>query len=373
MRTTSSIQFYCRESKANRQGLSPVEVSIVINGSRVFMNLPLKYCAKDFNAKRKRSDITEALDGWRMRISVYMTDLLSHNIPLTAESLRWVIQNGGIPVYKISNLFEEYLELLRMRIGTDLTEGVYRKYELVKELFFSQIDSSRECSIITPAVIKRFYAYLNQRYETSTSAGYMTKLKTFITYGIDNDRIRINPFQGIRIVKGRKDITYLTEKEIKAIKEAEIGNESLSKVRDCFIVMCGTGLSYSDLKELRKEDILEYEGIRYIKKRRVKNGQPYTSVIMSWAWDIIERYDRLPVISNQKTNVYLHQIEVILGLSKSLHCHLARHSYATLLINKSVPITSISKALGHSNQQITTSYYAKLLDRTVIEDIGKIL
>ena len=40
--TTFDISFYCRESKANREGLAPVEMSIIINGERCIITLPRK-------------------------------------------------------------------------------------------------------------------------------------------------------------------------------------------------------------------------------------------------------------------------------------------------------------------------------------------
>lgn len=36
------VSFYCRESKTNRQGIAPIEMSIHIGGKRVFINLDRK-------------------------------------------------------------------------------------------------------------------------------------------------------------------------------------------------------------------------------------------------------------------------------------------------------------------------------------------
>ena len=41
-RQTFSTRFYCRKSKADKQGLAPVELSIVINGERTYIRLPRK-------------------------------------------------------------------------------------------------------------------------------------------------------------------------------------------------------------------------------------------------------------------------------------------------------------------------------------------
>lgn len=378
-RTTSSITFFCRKSKANKKGFAPVECSIIINQQRRFINLPVKFRPEDFNKKRQTPEITETLDAWRTKINLFQVEMLKHNIPLTVENLRETIQTGGVKSYYIENLFEDYLNILNLRIGKDLSKGVYRKYELVKELFFTHINPKQECTAITNSVIRTFYAKLNAKYDSSTSAGYMTKLKAFIQFGMDNAKIDINPFQGIKIVKGQKDITFLTEKEIQVLIDAKMENQSLQRALDCFLIMAGSGLAYCDLKALRPEDIQEKSGVHYIRKQRVKNGQNYTAVILPFAWERLEKYEcKPPVISNQKTNSYLSTITDILSYPKSLHCHLARHTYATLLLNKvdssgaHIPMKVISTCLGHSNTKITESTYAKLLDTTVIDTVSKL-
>lgn len=371
MRTTSSIQFYCRPSKANRQGLSTVEVSICINGSRKFINLPIKFPPSEFNRKRQPSEIVEAINLWRDKINRYVNELLRNDMPLTADSLREVIRTGGIRSYTIEDLFEDYLAIQRERVGKDLSKGVYRKYELVRDMFFSYIDKEKECTSITNALIQKIYADLNKKYDSSTSAGYMTKLKTIVSkFAMDNDRIKINPFSNIKIQKGKKEITYLTNSEIEMLCSLKLENQSLQNVLNCFLIMCGTGLAYADLKHLTTEDIKESEGTFYIKKRRVKTNQEFTTVILPFAVGIIK--NGIKVISNQKMNDMLKVIEGLTDIKTHLHCHLARHTYATILLNKGVSLNVVAKCLGNT-EKICGQFYAKMLDNTVIDAVAKVL
>ncbi len=61
--TTFDISFYCRESKANREGLAPVEMSIIINGERCIITLPRKEKLGEFkrNLHSKRDNDTKAM------------------------------------------------------------------------------------------------------------------------------------------------------------------------------------------------------------------------------------------------------------------------------------------------------------------------
>ncbi len=41
-RSTANVSFYCRESKKNRDGLAPIEMVIIMNTQRCFIQLPRK-------------------------------------------------------------------------------------------------------------------------------------------------------------------------------------------------------------------------------------------------------------------------------------------------------------------------------------------
>jgi site-specific recombinase XerD len=78
----------------------------------------------------------------------------------------------------------------------------------------------------------------------------------------------------------------------------------------------------------------------------------------------------LPVPSNQKMNAYLKEVASICGITKELHTHLARHTYATTVtLSNGIPIETVSKLLGHRKMQ-TTQIYAKVIDKKVEDDIS---
>ena len=48
------FNFICRASKANKEGLSPVELSLLIDGERRYVTLDLKVKASTFDAKTQK-------------------------------------------------------------------------------------------------------------------------------------------------------------------------------------------------------------------------------------------------------------------------------------------------------------------------------
>ena len=374
MRNTFNVAFYCRTSKANKEGLAPIELSISVNNKRLFKNLPFKCKPNDFNKRKRPQDIERYLDAVKKNINEYTIQMAELGITMTAQNLLDVISTGGVHQYTVGDMFTEYLKILEQRIGTDLSLGVYRKYELVHNLFAQYVADDTEITTVSNAQIKRFQGILNSRYDNSTAAGYLTKLKAFFRFAMDNGHLKVNPFATIKISREKKEIAVLTEGEMKALKEKDLHIDRLNKVRDIWLFQASSGLAYADMVELTPDDIQENNGVYYINKRRVKTDTEYTSVILQDGIDILKKYDyQLPKISNQRLNAYLKEIQDICQIKTNLHSHLARHQYCTTLLNKGVRIETVAKAAGHRNTKITQYFYAKMLNNTVISEIGSIV
>ena len=371
MRNTFNVNYYCRPSKVGKKdGLAHVEMSIIVNGKRILVNLPFRCRPEDFNRKRKPQEIEDYLNAQRTLVSKVLAEMAENGIPVTSENLRDYYRTGGVKSYTAEILFDEYLGILRARVPKTLTKGVYRKYELVRDLFFDGFDRNREVTAINNAEVRKFFAILDSKYDNSTAVGYKTKFKSFIVFALDNNKMKVNPFQGIKIVKEKKDITYLKNDEIQALINTPIENESLARVRDCAVFQLASGLSFADVVDLKEGDLQEQDGMYDISKNRVKTGTPYFSVVLPFGVEVYKRYNgHIPVISNQKYNLFLKSLQTLCGIKTNLHTHLFRHSYCTLLLNKGVPMKTVSKCAGHSNSKITEYFYAHLEDRTVLNQV----
>lgn len=371
-RITSSTAFYCRESKADKRGLAPIEVSITISGKRAFINLPRKEYPQEFSKalkSRKGNDIREYLEEIRIKLNTYQTDMIKQGIPVTASGLREVFRNGGIKSYTIGDLFDDFLKMQAKR--TDLSLGAYKRYEYVRNLFYSQFDKDKEIETITTSAIDSFYIYLKSRYNTATSASHMTRLKTIIMFGMNDGRLKINPFKNVKVKHAHKKIEYLTEGELHKLISTPLHNKSLEEVRDAFVFQASSGLAYIDLKNLTKEDIhIDNQGNHYITKTRQKTGSEYTTVILKEGIEILQRHDyQLHVLSNQKYNAYLKSIADLCKIEKNLTTHLARKTFCCRLLNRGVSINTVAKCAGHKDIKITRSYYATLEESTVIKEV----
>lgn len=209
---------------------------------------------------------------------------------------------------------------------------------------------------------------------TSRFHNYHKFVKRFILEAQREGLIKINPYDTVRLDRGDYDNSIdkcLTLEEVKKLQVVTM-EERLERVRDLFVFQCYTCLSYSDLAKFNIKKIEEYDGMKYYAGRRGKTKVRFTIPMLQPALDILEKYNnKLPIISNVKYNSYLKEVAVAAGIEKHLTTHWARHTGATLLLNAGVPIEVVSKVCGHSNTQITQKIYAKLLSKTIVEEVTK--
>lgn len=150
----------------------------------------------------------------------------------------------------------------------------------------------------------------------------------------------------------------------------KITDKRIESIRDMFCLQSLTGLSYSDMVTLCKDDIQD----DVIVKRRKKTDIQFVIPIFPIAKKILEKYEyELPIISNQKYNQYLKVLGDYARMPMKLHSHLGRHSFACILLNSGVDMKTISRALGHSTMRTTEKIYAEMSNKTVISNIlGKL-
>ena len=172
----------------------------------------------------------------------------------------------------------------------------------------------------------------------------------------------------------------MTQEEIDTIYKKEFLTERLSQVRDIFIFMCYTGLSYIDAAQLTEDNIkTAFDGHQWVMTKRQKTSIPSNIRLLEVPLAIIEKYrDKqkdgklFPICSNQKMNEYLKEITTICGITKTVTCHIARHSFGTTItLANGVPIETVSKMLGHTDIR-TTQIYAKIVDQKLSTDMDSL-
>ena len=65
--------------------------------------------------------------------------MMFKGIPLTAQALKDFAQFGCSDSYTVGQLFDDYFAILKKRVGNELSQSVYRKYEVAKDILYRNI------------------------------------------------------------------------------------------------------------------------------------------------------------------------------------------------------------------------------------------
>ncbi|MFT6839169.1 MAG: integrase [Sediminicola sp.] len=395
MKDTFSVLFYPKGSNEDKHGNVPIYLRITVNGQRSEMSINRKVSASRWNNEAGKLRGTSAevrelnrfMDNIRNKIYKIQEALLEQETMITAEIIR-NIYTGKTQNHKmVLKEFQNHNDKVENLVGKDFAPGTAERYRTAKkhvedyikleykvtDLPFKDVDHKFISGL-------EYYLKTERNCSHNTALKYITNFKKIVRIAFANDWIKKDPFLHWKARLKIVDREFLTEKELQDMVDKRLLIGRLEQVKDIFLFSCFTGLAYSDVKKLSKNDVvIGIDGHKWIKIKRSKTDTRSSIPILPTASDILEKYEQhpevldqgklLPVLSNQKMNAYLKEIADVCAISKNLTFHLARHTFATTVtLSNGVPIESVSKMLGHKSLR-TTQHYAKILDRKVSEDM----
>jgi integrase len=193
---------------------------------------------------------------------------------------------------------------------------------------------------------------------------------------------------------------YFREDELEKLYRKDLSKSPyLERVRDLFIIGCWTGLRYSDLSTLERDDLI-HDKIRVTNR---KTGNKVILPLHQHTKMILEKYNyKLPnKIAISNFNDYIKEACQIAVLDEPFKktmtkggekktttspkwsltsSHTARRSFATNLYKKGVPSITIMALTGHKTEKaflayikVTPEEHAEILQKVFDDDQAKIL
>lgn len=289
-------------------------------------------------------------------------------------------------------MFKEHNDKVKALLGKGFKPNTLKGYKTSEKHLKAYLQtgySLRDIPVmrLDNAFITGFEFYLRTAANCSavSAAKYIKHLRKIVNECLANGWLKQNPFARYKSRAKAKEREYLNQEELARMVQKVLAIERLTLVRDIFIFCCYTGLSYADVKKLKRTEIVTgIDERQWIFTSREKTETPSRIPLLPAAISIIKKYQDhpgcnnqglvLPVLSNQKMNAYLlKEIADLSGIHKTLTFHLARHTFATTItLSNGVPIESVSKMLGHTSIK-TTQHYAKVLDSKVSEDMKPLI
>lgn len=373
-----TLNYICRASKARRNGLSPIELSVIIDGNRSIITLDRQVHHTKFNTVKQTvkgdKETNEYLDIIRKKCYNIQTELIKIN-RFDIDTFVYSFKNGIVEredtllkLYdKHNNLYKESVEVGKV------DNSAYYKYLKNRDRLAEYLQTIKKTDIklteITPLFIENFQNYCLKTLKVNTANKQLKMLKKILAFAVKEGILVKSPFQLV-LREEKLEYDVLDKGDITKLLCCNLSDGRMSQIRDLFVFQCYTGLAYTDLVNLTQDNIQD----DVILGRRKKTDVQFVVPLLPVAKQILEKYNYcLPIISNQKYNQYLKVLGDTAKLGKQLHSHLARHTFACLLLNSGVDMKTISRTLGHSSMKITEKIYASMNNSTVIDNIRKAL
>jgi integrase len=389
------VYFSLRESKQNKKGLSPIEVSISTNGERTYFSTGKQVRSIDWNkekqsVKGKSEDaklINDYLTQLRNKIYLKEIELLQKGYLITPSLLKEAVLDKveALNEKTLLEVLEEHNTERKTMVGKTVAPATYWVFEYTGRLFKEFIQKKYErkdlyLREINLGFIQGFHAYLlgEKKMGQNSCTKHLKFLKKLLNLAVANSYISYNPVNAYKVEREPVDIDFLDEEELRKIINFDTPLPRLERAKDMFLFGCFTGLSYIDIKTLTPEHFeKDSAGRIWIKKRRVKTGVLSRIPLLPIAKLILDKYKGgeklLPIQDPADINKYLKDIAILCGINKRICFHTSRHTFAsTVTLANNISLEVVSKMLGHTNTRMT-AHYAKLIDKCIGEQMDKLM
>lgn len=181
----------------------------------------------------------------------------------------------------------------------------------------------------------------------------------------------------------RKKIIFLTRNEMDKLRSCHLPDtkQYLKRVRDVFLFCCYTGLRYSDVRNLRKSDVradaIEITTVKTSERLIIELNGHSRAILEKYCDESLEGGRALPVISNQKMNLYLKELGRLSGIDEPvrevwyrggdryertlpkyalLGTHAGRRTFICTAISLGIPVPVVMQWTGHGDYKAMKPY-----------------
>ncbi|QQT37689.1 Tyrosine recombinase XerC [Sphingobacterium spiritivorum] len=394
----ATVKAVIREDKINAKNEAPIYLRITKNRKTTFLSLQIsvpplywdkeRECIKKNNKIKGYVRLNNFIDNERVRMKNQLVEAEQSDRTLSSKKIKDIIKGEEEPD------FFEFAEQYQKTIESSESVRLYNQYKAILNKL-ERFNKSRQLkfSEITVSYLKRFSEHLateckNRTNTISTNLKVIRKLYNLATLEevVPEER---NPFKKLKLEWEKTNIGYLTKEDIDKIRHVEL--DPMGKdyhIRNMFVFAMYTGgLRFSDLLMLRWEDVQDDERVKvYTQKTKTNLTVKLTNVSLAilsiyrpstytnasgFIFPFLDNdknysnpkylYRRISSI-NAVANTRLREIGKKSGINKHLHFHMSRHTFATRGLEIGMPLTHISKLMGHSSVAMTENY-AKLINK----------
>lgn len=374
-----------RKGHISKDGTAPVSVCAYLDGQRKYVTTDIKIKPEQWDKTRHQLKPSAPnfiqknsyLRGIIEKLEKYEFEKIENGETVYLDELLECLENQRDKTDFLLFFREEVKKNKKITLNTQKVYNTTYKHlsEFRKNIRFDDL---------TFQFVNDFENFLIDKGININSAGkYLKALKAVINLAINYGIFDVNkyPFRGYKIKTQPANRMYLIPEEIERIENMIPTSPNMEQVRDMYLFAIYTGLRFSDIVSITPKNIQETEGKKYLVLNMEKTKEylrlPLYQLFAGKPIKILEKYYNpekryyFDTFTNQFVNRELKEIAKIAGITKRVTFHTARHTSATYLIYKGVPLPVVQRFLGHTKIS-TTEIYAKVMDMTTENELKKI-
>lgn len=314
----------------------------------------------------------------------------------TPDTIKKEVQSKAALVHEseivsLHTYFTEFIEEKRLEVkGLTL-----KKYETLKNVLLKGYEESDKCTLSFDSMDllfeKRFKYYLTETKEqrNNTVSKYMDCLKTFLKWAHKKGYHSQQFYQDFTSKRTKTKVIHLELNEFQSLLNLNLDdNPILRRVRDWFCFQCFTGQRFSDVQNMKWQDVvINSEGNQEWHLYQIKGNKPEMVEIplIDGAISILNNLKKdkssqrvFPKITNQEFNRYLKDACRLAGITshvnyvtycgkrakdlsgpkyKFISSHIARKTFVTISkFHGKMSNEAIRAITGHSNDKMLNVY-----------------
>ena len=400
-----TINFYL-DSNNKLKGSRSIYLYVRDVGGTIKIRIGEKITLKDWDQARQRAkaryigspELNEYLNTLENRVRRRIrTVLLEDHDRSFAEIKKAVFDLVHPPkaTDRTNEFFDHYQAFLTVRAVVCQSATMTKYKTLLKHL--RAFEKATRFTFMYENIDQRFFdeftAYLWEvvGLTNNTVEKYLTLFRTFLNWTVDRKFSSDLTYRSFRLKKEKVEHIYLTESELTQLYNYDYSDHPcFDKVRDIFCFQCFTGQRFSDVSEMRFVDIRDNEWHLRTRKTKLILKVPLSrfaqAIVKKWS-----HLDKLPSISNQKTNQYLKQICRQAGIDtpvtltrykakqritmtkpkyELVTSHCGRRTFITLSLAKRIPQHTVMRLSGHTNAA-EFSKYVVITDTAATDEMNR--
>ena len=369
---------------------SSIQFKLLFNGKNIKRATGISIDSKTWNQKTQKvkrnnlnaSTINQEIDRLKVEINDIYIKCKSKTHSQFVTELDKYLKRDYVSIDTLFDLFDLFIKE-RKKLN-DYSSGTLKIYETT----YSKLENLNipKSEFLLENIGYNFFTefinkYSSQGIQNITIHKYFRNIRKVMNWGLEKEYHQNYKFS-LELSKVMKNYDFgsnskfsLTKEQLAKIENYSFTNDSYTFYRDLFIIQTYLCLRYSELVQIRKDNIIGNEILLYSGKNKKKITKPIPPKIKV----LIEKYefDESSFISNQKYNLNLKKIFKVMDIDEEILVfktmgkihnkvkipiyeiisnHIARNTYITISQEAGMSEKEIMEVSGHKNVKTLQGY-----------------